>query len=120
LLGLNATAAADRANQRRAEWDERQREQFGDDWEHSGGETYDEHLFGVKPDAKDDPIKTAKKKFGAIVKLAFHPSTTTEQALAAIDGARRWADKSGVSIINITDNEYLDLDEIILIKRIAA
>jgi hypothetical protein len=105
-----------RMAEREKEWEAAQREQYGDDWrersEHHNYEEYHADLITDKP----DPIAEAKAKFHAMVKLAFHPATTTAQAVAAIEGARRWAETFGVSIIDLTDKEYLAIDDVILVK----
>jgi hypothetical protein len=117
MIGLATAHFAEGAQQRRKAWEDAQRDTLGDDWREQGGQTYEEHLGDIIGDKADDTEAT-KKKFLAMVKLAFHPTSTTEQAIAAIEGSRRWAEKAGVSIISLTDMDYRDLDELILIKLI--
>jgi hypothetical protein len=115
MIGLVTEHFRQQGQQRQTKWEEAQREKFGDDWRENGGKTYEDHINNVDD---DDADAMAKKKFLAMVKLAFHPNSTTEQVIAAVEGARRWAEKSGFLIINLTDMDYRDLDELILIKLI--
>jgi hypothetical protein len=117
MIGLATAHFAEGAQQRRKAWEDAQRDTLGDDWREQGGQTYEEHLGDIIGDKADDTEAT-KTKFLAMVKLAFHPTSTTEQAIAAIEGSRRWAEKAGVSIISLTDMDYRDLDDLILIKLI--
>jgi hypothetical protein len=40
--------------------------------------------------------------------------------IAAIDGARRLGETQGVEMLSLSDAEYLDIDEVILVKQVSA